>query len=146
MLVNGLHAAMDAAQHLQVLAAEFEAKGIPFTVTYKHGPTLQSYQLVNEMQRVAYSVFMVLSFIKEMSTQSAEDHSYLFERERRLVAGFGFAGKPSAFRTLIHEKDALCARRSVWREKRQSQHFVGGGQAILGPASASVPKVITFPA
>ena len=58
---------MDAAQHLQVLAAEFEAKGIPFTVTYKHGPTLQSYQLVNEMQRVAYSVFMVLSFIKEMS-------------------------------------------------------------------------------
>jgi hypothetical protein len=122
VLVNGLHAAMDAAQHLQVLAAEFKAKGVPFTVTYKHGSTIQADQLVTEMQQVAHSVFMVLSFIKEMSPQSAEDHSYLFEREWRLVAGFGFAGQPSAFRTLSQdEKDTLCARRPVWREKRQSE-------------------------
>jgi hypothetical protein len=122
VLVNGLHAAMRAALHLQVLAAEFKAKGVPFTVTYKRGPTMQTDQLVNEMRRVMDSMFMVLSFIKEMSPQSSEDHSYLFEREWRLVAGFGFAGQPSAFRTLtLDEKDALCARRPVWREKRQSQ-------------------------
>jgi hypothetical protein len=122
VLVNGMHAAMDAAQHLQVLATEFKAKGIPFTVTYKHGSSMQADQLVTEMQHVAHSVFMVLSFIKEMSPQSAEDHSYLFEREWRLVTGFDLAGKPSAFLILSQdEKEALCARRSVWREKRQSQ-------------------------
>jgi hypothetical protein len=105
-----------------VLAAEFKARGVPFTVTYMHGPTMNTDQLVNEMQQVAHSIFMVLSFIKEMSPQSAEDHSYLFEREWRLVAGFGFAGQPSPFRTLTpDEKDALCARKPVWRERRQSQ-------------------------
>ena len=120
ILVNGLHAAMDAAEHLRVLAVEFEAKGVPFTLTYKHGPTIKAEQLVDEMQQVAHLIFMVLSFIKEMSPQSAEDHSYLFEREWRLVAGFGFAGQPSPFRTLtLEEKVALCARRPVWREKRQ---------------------------
>jgi hypothetical protein len=122
VLVNGLHAAMDAASHLQVLAGEFNAKGVPFTVTYKHGPTMKGEQLVNEMQQVAHSIFMVLSFVKEMSPQSAEDHSYLFEREWRLVAGLGFAGQPSPFRKLTpDEKDALCVRRPLWREKRQSQ-------------------------
>ena len=97
--------------------------GNQHTVTYKHGSTMQADQLVTEMQHVAHSVFMVLSFIKEMSPQSAEDHSYLFEREWRLVAGFGLAGQqPSAFRALSQdEKDALCARRPVWRDKRQSQ-------------------------
>jgi hypothetical protein len=122
VLVNGLHAAMDAAQHLRVLAAELKAKGVPFTVTYKHGPTMEADQLLNEMQQVASSIFMVLSFIKEMSPQSAEDHSYLFERERRIVAGFGFVGQPSAFRALTpDEKDTLCAKKPLWREKRQSQ-------------------------
>ena len=122
VLVNGLHAAMDAARHLQALAAEFKTKGVPFSVTYKHGPTMQADQLVTEMQAVAHSVYMVLSFIKEMSPQSAEDHSYLFEREWRLVAGLSFAGQPSPFRTLSQdEKEALCARRPVWREKRKSQ-------------------------
>ena len=48
--------------------------------------------------QVAHSIFMVLSFIKEMSPQSAEDHSYLFEREWRIVAGLTFAGQPSPFR------------------------------------------------
>jgi hypothetical protein len=122
VLVNGLHAAMDAAEHLRALAAEFGARGVPFTVTYKHGPTITADQLVNEMRQVAHSVFMVPSFIKEMSPQSAEDHSYLFEREWRLVGGFGLSGQPPPFRTLTpEEKDALCARRPAWREKRQSQ-------------------------
>jgi hypothetical protein len=122
VLVNGLHAAMDAAQHFQALAAEFKAKTIPLTVTYKHSPTMEADQLVKEMQGVANSIFMVLSFIKEMSPQSAEDFSYLFEREWRLVGGFGLVGQPSAFRTLTpHEKDALCVKKPVWREKRQSQ-------------------------
>jgi hypothetical protein len=58
VLVNGLHAAMDATQHLQVLAAEFNAKGIPLTVTYKHGPTMAADQLVKEMQQVVDSIFM----------------------------------------------------------------------------------------
>ena len=121
VLVNGLHAAMDAAEHLRVLAVEFEAKGVPFTVTYKHGPTMKADQLVNELQQVANSIFMVLSHIKEMSPETAEDHSYLFEREWRLVAGFGLVGQPSPFRTLTQEeKDALCARKPVWRQKRQS--------------------------
>ncbi len=120
VLVNGLHAAKVAAEQLQVLAAEFGAKGIPLAITYEHGPTLNGDQLVNEMQQVVNSVFMVLSFIKEMSPQSAEDHSYLFEREWRLV-GFGLAGQPFPFRTLTpEEKDALCFRRPVWREKRRS--------------------------
>jgi hypothetical protein len=122
VLVNGLHAAMDAAHHLQALAAEFKAKGVPFTVTYKHGPTMEADQLAEEMQKLANSIFMVLSFIKEMSPQSAEDHSYLFEREWRIVAGFGLGGQPPAFRTLTpDEKNALCASRPIWREKRQSQ-------------------------
>jgi hypothetical protein len=122
VLANGLHAAMDAAQHLQVLATEFKAKGVPLSVVYKHGPTLTADQLVNEMQQVASSIFMVLSFIKEMSPQKAEDHSYLFEREWRLVSGFALTGQPPPFRTLTQEeKDALCVRRPVWRQKRQSQ-------------------------
>jgi Putative abortive phage resistance protein AbiGi, antitoxin len=121
VLVNGLHAAMDAAEHLRVLAVEFRTRGVPFTVTYKHGPTMKADQLANELQQVAHSIFLALSFIKEMSPPSAEDYSYLFEREWRLVGGFGFAGLPSPFRTLtLEEKDALCARRPVWREKRQS--------------------------
>jgi hypothetical protein len=121
-LVNGLHAAMDAAEQLRALAAEFKAKGVPLTVTYEHGPSVAADQLVNEMQQVTHSIFMALSFVKEMSPWSAEDHSYLFEREWRLVAGFGLTGQPSRFRKLTpEEKDALCARRPVWREKRQSQ-------------------------
>jgi hypothetical protein len=104
VLVNGLHAAMDAAEHLRVLAVALGAQGVPVAVTYKHGPTMKADQIVNELQQVSHSIFMVLSFIKEMSPQSAEDHSYLFEREWRLVAGFGFAGQPSPFRTLTSDE------------------------------------------
>jgi hypothetical protein len=65
VLVNGLHAAMDAAQHFQALAAEFKAKTIPLTVTYKHSPTMEADQLVKEMQGVSNSIFMVLSFMRK---------------------------------------------------------------------------------
>jgi hypothetical protein len=122
VLVNGLHAAMDAVHHLQALAKEFSAKNVPFSVTYQHGPTVNAEQLVREMEQTAHSIFMVLSFIKEMSPQAAEDHSYLFEREWRIVSGFGFVGQPSAFRPLTQEeKDALCARRPAWQKGRESQ-------------------------
>jgi hypothetical protein len=121
-LVNGLHAAKDAAQHLQVLAAAFKTSGIPFTVNYQHGSTVHADQLVTDMQTAANFVFMALSFIKEMSPQSVEDHSYLFEREWRLVFGVDLTGQPSAFRILSQdEKDTLCDKRPLWKEKRQSQ-------------------------
>ena len=122
VLVNGLHAAMDAVRHFQALAKEFKGKDVPFSVTYQQGGTMQADQLVREMEQTANSIFMVLSFIKEMSPRTAEDHSYLFEREWRIVSGLAFAGQPSAFRPLTQgEKDALCARRPPWREKRQSE-------------------------
>ena len=74
------------------------------------------------MEKTSNLIFMVLSFIKEMSPQAAEDHSYLFEREWRIVFGFGLAGQPSAFRALTQgEKGSLCARRHAWREGRQSE-------------------------
>jgi len=121
-LVNSLHGAMDAVRHLQALAKEFNAKGVPFSVRYQHGPTIQAEQLVPEMEKTANLIFTVLSFIKEMSPQAAEDHSYLFEREWRIVFGVGRAGQPSAFRALTQgEKDSLCARRPAWREGRQSK-------------------------
>ena len=39
-LVNSLHGAKDAVCQLQALAKEFNAKGVPFSVTYQHGPTI----------------------------------------------------------------------------------------------------------
>ena len=121
-LVNGLHAAMNAVGQLQALAHEFNAKGIPLSINYQHGPTVQADQLVTEMQNVRNSIFMVLSFIKEMSPQLAEDHSYLFEREWRIVAGFGLACQsPPCLPLTQDEKDRLCAARPVWREERQSK-------------------------
>jgi Putative abortive phage resistance protein AbiGi, antitoxin len=122
VLVNGLHAAMDAVHHLQVLAKEFNTKGVPFSVSYQHGATVKADQLVRDMEQTAASISMVLSFIKEMSPQTAEDHSYLFEREWRIVFGFELVGRPPAFRSLTQdEKDCLCARRPIWRESRQSK-------------------------
>jgi hypothetical protein len=122
VLVNALHAAMNAVDQLRALAAEFSAKNVPLSVTYQHGPTLQADELATQMQTVQNTIFMVLSFIKEMSPQSAEDNSYLFEREWRIIAGFGLVGQPPAFHTLTQdEKDRLCAARPVWRKERQSK-------------------------
>jgi hypothetical protein len=79
-------------------------------------------QLVKEMEKTANAIFWAVSFIKEMSPQSAEDHSYLFEREWRLVSALGFTGQPLPFRCLTpDEKESLCARRPIWRASRQSQ-------------------------
>jgi hypothetical protein len=120
-LVNGLHSAQDAVHHLRALAIEFKSKGIPFSVNYAHGGTVGVDQIISDAQATAHTLFLVLSFIKEMSPQSAEDHSYLFEREWRIVRGIELAGHPSGFRGLTDkEKDALCAKRPVWKAARQS--------------------------
>jgi hypothetical protein len=122
VLVNGLHAALDAVYHLQALAKEFREKGVPFSVQYKHGATVQADQLVREMANTASSIFTVLSFIKEMSPRAADDHSYLLEREWRLIAAFGFAGQPLPFRHLTEdEKNLLCSRKPEWKHPRQSE-------------------------
>jgi len=120
-LVNGLHSAQDAVYHLQALAIEFRNKGIPLSVKYAHGGTVQVDQIISEAQATAHTLFLVLSFIKEMSPQSAEDHSYLLEREWRIVRGIELAGHPSGFRGLTDkEKDVLCAKRPVWKAGGQS--------------------------
>jgi hypothetical protein len=122
VLVNALHAAMNAVDQFRALATELHAKGVPLSVTYQHGPTVKADELATQMQTVQHSIFLVLSFIKEMSPQSAEDNSYLFEREWRTISGFGLVGQPPAFRTLTQdEKDRLCAGRPVWRKERQSK-------------------------
>jgi hypothetical protein len=121
VLVNGLHAAMDTVNHFRALAIEFKTKGVPISVAYQHGPTMNADQIVGETEKTANLLSMVLSYIKEMSPQAAEDHSYLFEREWRIISGLGLLGQPPAFRALTEtEKESLCARRPAWREKRQS--------------------------
>jgi Putative abortive phage resistance protein AbiGi, antitoxin len=121
VLVNALHAAMVSVDHLRAMAAEFAAKGVPLTIKYEHGPTLTTEQVVHEAKTTSDAIFMVLSFIKEMSPRSSEDHSYLFEREWRVVSGFGLNGQPSAFRPLTaDEKKQLYTERPVWAEPRQS--------------------------
>jgi hypothetical protein len=78
-------------------------------------------RLISEAEKTANTLFVVLSFIKEMSPQSAEDHSYLVEREWRIVKGMELAGHPSGFRSLTNkEKVALCAKRPIWKAARQS--------------------------
>jgi Putative abortive phage resistance protein AbiGi, antitoxin len=121
VLVNGLHAAMDAAGQFEALAKELIAKDVPLSVMYQHGPTVQADQLVTEMQHVRNSIFMVLSFIKEMSPRSIEDHSYLFEREWRIVGGFALAGRPPCRALTQDEKNSLCSRKPMWGEKRESK-------------------------
>jgi hypothetical protein len=122
VLVNSLHAGIDAVRNLQALAREFAAKGIPLTVVNTLGPALQADQLVNEMETVHRAMFAVLSFVKEMSPRTSEDHSYLFEREWRIVEGFGLAGQPPAFRELTEdEKQVLRSKNSRWGARRESQ-------------------------
>ena len=113
---------MDAVRNFQALAREFAAKKIPLTVVNTQGPTLQADQLVNEMETVHRAIFAVLSFVKEMSPQISEDHSYLLEREWRVVEGFGLAGQPPAFRELTQdEKQVLCSKNPKWQARRESQ-------------------------
>lgn len=122
VLVNGLHAARDTASQLQAIVKEFSAKGIPFTLKYEHGPNLEGDRLTKEVGKVADTVNLVLSFIKEMSPSPVEDCSYLMEREWRIVYGIDLAGKPSAYRVLtLEEKNKLCAQNPGWRENRRSE-------------------------
>ncbi len=122
VLVNGLHAARDTASQFQAIVSEFSAKGIPFNLKYEHGPTLDVDRLTEEVGKVADTITLVLSYIKEMSPSSAEDYSYLLEREWRIVYGFDFTGKPSTSRVLTQEeKDNLCAKNPIWREIRRSE-------------------------
>jgi hypothetical protein len=121
VLVNSLHAGIDAVRNLQAFAREFVAKKIPLTVVNTEGPTLQADQLINEMETVHRTIFAVLSFVKEMSPQTSEDHNYLFEQEWRIVEGFGLAGQPPAFRELTQdEKQTLCSRNPTWGACRES--------------------------
>ena len=121
-LVNSLHAAMDAARQYQAIARELLSKGVPITVQYVHGTPVSGQQLVNEIENVANTLFCVLSFIKEMSPSSAEDYSYLFEREWRLISGIGLAGRAPISRALTsEEKQFLCVRNPTWQAPRQSQ-------------------------
>jgi hypothetical protein len=79
-------------------------------------------QFVCELSEPHHAIFAVLSFIKEMSPQTSEDHSYLFEREWRIVEGFGLAGQPPAFRELTQdEKRVLCLGNPRWEARRESQ-------------------------
>lgn len=122
VLVNSLHAAMDGVRQFQALARDLVAKGIPITVQYVHGTPVSGERLVTEMDNVANALFCVLSFIKEMSPPSAEDYSYLFEREWRLISGFGLAGRAPTSRPLTsEEKEILCSHNPAWRAPRQSQ-------------------------
>lgn len=121
VLVNGLHAAMLAADHLRAITQALAEKGVPLTVNYNHGPTLGGEQLIGEMEKVKNAVYTVLSFIKEMSPRVVEDHSYLLEREWRIVSGIDFNGQPAAYRSLTDdEKAKLCTTKPAWGKQRQS--------------------------
>jgi hypothetical protein len=122
VVVNGLHAAKDAASHFQTLIRELHSVGTSISIKHEQGPTLEGDRLVQEMGKVADAVYLVLSFIKEMSPSSSEDYSYLQEREWRLVNALEIAGRPSSFRVLNQEeKELLCAQRPIWRESRRSE-------------------------
>lgn len=121
VLVNGLHAAMDAADHLRAFAQNFHEQGKPVTIKYKSGPALTGERLLSQMEQVKNAIFMVLSFVKEMSPHGNEDHSYIFEREWRIVSGINLAGQPPAYRALsADEKSLLCSSRPAWSKPRQS--------------------------
>lgn len=115
-LVNSLHAAMDAADHIRAID-----QIVPVKVQYAHGPTIQGDQLRSEMEQVRNAISMVLSFIKEMSPSDIENHSYPLEREWRIVSGMNLTGQPSAYRQLTDaEKEKLCTTRPAWRKQRES--------------------------
>jgi len=121
LFVNSLHAAMHAADHFRVVTQELAKQNISVTVNYAHGPTVGSEQLVKEMEQVKNAVYTVLSFIKEMSPSDVENHSYLLEREWRLVSGMNRTDQTPAYRQLTSaEKETLCATKPAWRKPRES--------------------------
>jgi hypothetical protein len=121
VLVNSLHAAMHAADHLRAITEELAKQNIPVTVNYSHGPTVGPDQLVKEMEQVKNAVYTVLSFIKEMSPNNVENHSYLLEREWRLVSGMTRTDQTLPYRQLTcAEKEKLCTMKPAWRKPRES--------------------------
>jgi len=121
VLVNGLHAAMDAVNHFLAFAKELSDKGVPISVNYQHGPTITGEQLVRQIEASAHTIFCVVSFIKEMSPSANEDYQYLNEREWRIIAGMTLTDQPNPFRLLTQtEKDLLSDRTPAWRKPRKS--------------------------
>lgn len=120
-LVNGLHAAKDAAAQFKAVVEGLEAKGIPMRVDYKLGGTVSGATLAKQLDDTVNALFMMLSFIKEMSPISDEDYRYLYEREWRLVAGFQLKGySPPCVPLTPSQKEALCLHRPEWTQKRTS--------------------------
>ena len=120
-IVNGLHAAKDAANHFEAIAKGLIEKNIPVSVQYTAGPTITGDQLVRELRTTAATIYNVLSFVKEMSPSNEENYKYLHEREWRIIAGFELPGQPSPFRVPTPaEKDLLCELKPAWRDRRKS--------------------------
>lgn len=65
---------------------------------------MQADQLIKEMEDTANIIFITLSFIKEMSPQSGEDHRYIFEREWRIITGLSLDGQSLPYRALTQDE------------------------------------------
>lgn len=120
-VVNALHAAADAVNHLEVTVREFTKKGIPFEVNYEQGEKIGGEKLAAQLAGNRAALHLVLSFIKEMSPSDTEDYRYVSEREWRIVDGISLTGRGPSCRELTpEEKATLCTRRPAWSEQRQS--------------------------
>ena len=71
------------------------------------------------------SVHWFLSFVKEMSSQSADDYRYLYEREWRIVAGAERNGKSSCRVLNQEEKNRLRRMHPRWADRLEPRPSIG---------------------
>lgn len=101
---------------LEKLPDFIKANGTAVTIYGKH---VDSNSVEQQVETCRQAIHHVSSYVKAMSPTGTDDHSYLYEREWRIVSGVQYAGR-NPFRSLtVEECDELCATRPEWREPLQ---------------------------
>jgi len=104
LLVEGFHS---------LLTGGFGNNDVPLTI---NGHTLSGHDRDAYVQHARHSIYRILSFVKEMSSQLTDDYHYLYEREWRIVAGVHIAGCDPCRVLTAEEKAELGRKRAHWSD------------------------------
>ena len=95
-------------EDLQAFAREFVPKKISLTVV-KHGNTYPPGRSAHRTDETVHrTIFAQVYLVQEMSPQTSEDHSYLFEQEWRIVEGLDFRTAARISELTQDEKQTFC--------------------------------------
>ncbi len=113
-----LYSIDDALKWIPLLPELLEQTGRSLTRNGQPTPVSRTRE---EAEAIKQSVLRMVSFLKEMSSKTEDDHQYLYEREWRIVRGALLPESGDPCRELTEaERQELLARRPEWGEPMEA--------------------------